>query len=137
MEEVAGRLIGLPFRFGGREVPDGLDCWGVVNVIYRDAFGVALPDYKHLSTDGPERTMRASGVIESDKVGWREVKSGCERPGDVVLFRRFGLPLHVGVVMGSGRMIHSDVPAGVVQARYDGATWAHRILGFYRHPRLT
>ena len=57
LDGVAGRLIGLPFRFGGRAVPDGLDCWGVVLVLYRDAFGIELPSYAGLSTAPVARRM--------------------------------------------------------------------------------
>lgn len=136
LEAVAARLVGIPYLLGGRDVPRGLDCWGLVVAIYRDAFGVPLQRWDGIDTSSPDGALTATYTITRASADWIEVENGRERPGDVVLLRRFGLPMHVAVVLGPGRMIHSDAPGGVTLARYDGATWAHRIVCFYRHPML-
>jgi cell wall-associated NlpC family hydrolase len=37
------RYVGLPYRAGGRE-RDGLDCWGLIRLIYREQLGIDLPE---------------------------------------------------------------------------------------------
>lgn len=40
----ATKYIGIPHVVGGR-CAEGLDCWGLLCVVYRDRFGIELPIY--------------------------------------------------------------------------------------------
>ena len=82
---VAGRLLGMPYLWGGRG-GDGIDCSGLVQLAY-GLCGVALP------RDSDQQ--RACG---------REVPAGDPlRRGDLVF-----LPGHVGMMTGADRLIHAN-----------------------------
>lgn len=131
--EVAQSLIGVPFRLRGRG-RDGLDCWGLVRLIYAEAYGIHLDE--HGDIDGSKaNAAHSAAVVEQERAGWAQVPAGEERQGDVVLLRHRGRPLHVGVVLWRGRMIHADEPHVRVEP-YDGIVWGKRVLGLYRHPLL-
>ena len=36
-------LVGTPYRYGGSSPDTGFDCSGLINYVYREAAGVALP----------------------------------------------------------------------------------------------
>ena len=131
LELAASALVGTPFAHGGRDPATALDCWGLVIVLYRGVLGAVLPDYP---VDGSrERRAAAAAQIEIDTAArWDSIGAGAEQPGDVVLLRRHGRPLHVGVVLPGARMAHADAPAGVTIERYDSLRWADLICGFYR-----
>lgn len=135
LERLASDLIGTPFLHRGRDPAVGLDCYGLLVLLYRQRWNIALP---HYATDGSRRHVaEAAGMIAADAAAnWIELGPGVEQPGDVVLLRRYGRPLHIGIVLGPGRMVHADEPAGVSMPRYDGVLWCSRIHAFYRHPAV-
>ena len=63
---------------------------------------------------------------------WREV-TGHERPGDVVLLRVRNHPIHVGMVVEPGRMLHIMAGCDAVIESYNGLEWRHRTLGVFRY----
>lgn len=131
----AAALIGAPFRHRGRG-PDAYDCWGLARTLYRQTWGLELPDY---DADGsPEHRARAAALVGTESCRWIEIAKGTnrERAGDLVLMLRYRRPLHIGVALGGKRMIHADEPEGVTAPRYDGPLWWPKVLGFHRHPDL-
>ena len=118
----AGRYLGTPYRYGGA-TPDGFDCSGFVQYVYR-AHGVTLP-----------RTSRQQ-VAAGERVGpaVRDL-----RPGDLMLFdatgERTGID-HVAIYAGGNRMIHATASGGGV--RYDdlsstrGAWFVKRLVAARR-----
>lgn len=135
LEQLASDLIGTPFLHRGRDPAIGLDCYGLVIALYRLRWSIDLP---HYATDGSRRhATEAARMIAADAAAsWIETAAGQERAGDVVVLRRLGLPLHLGIVLRPGLMAHADEPAGVTMPRYDGAQWCTKIDGFYRHTLL-
>lgn len=135
LESLAADLIGTPFVHRGRDPAVGLDCYGLVIVLYRLRWSIDLP---HYATDGSRRhAAEAARMIAADAAqSWSQVAAGQERAGDVVVIRRLGLPLHLGIVLRPGLMAHADEPAGVTMPRYDGALWCSKVSAFFRHSRL-
>jgi cell wall-associated NlpC family hydrolase len=127
-------LVGAPFVDGGRDRL-GLDCWGFVRLVYLE-LGLELPLYGDVYDRTTERETIARHV-EATAREWVEVPAGAERPGDVVLLRLLGRPMHVGMVIEPGLMAHADPVAGVVVERYRGCLWAKRVQAFYRRPEWT
>ena len=127
----AGHYIGLPFLSHGRD-RSGLDCWGLVRLAMAEQFGLALPSlvtsYRR-STD----VAGISGLIAAETQKWSPVVKGDEDLGDVIVLRLRGEPLHVGLVLGDGQMLHVERGINSAIESYRGPRWAERVFGFYRY----
>ena len=82
---------------------------------------------------GADREER-EGVIRREREWSAEVVLGEERPGDAVFLRAAGVVCHVGMVLGSGFMLHTQRSVGaVIEPYYPRGRWARRIE-FFRRP---
>jgi len=124
--------IEVPFKEGGRDL-SGWDCWGLCWYVARAEFGLELPVYsREYTTPLDYRALRH--LINTERTqSWREVPLGKERPGDVLVIRLRGQPIHVGLVIGGGRMLHCEASVGSVVESYEGPLWRNRIMGVYRY----
>jgi cell wall-associated NlpC family hydrolase len=128
------RYVGLPYRHGGRSL-DGLDCLGLVQLVWQEQFGVPLPPY-----DGPRWGLcRNREDIGAAAVAYAKsfvtIPKGEEQLGDGILIRTRGLPLHAALVVGDGLMLHIEEGNYSCIARYNSFEWASRIASFYRYAR--
>ncbi|HZF14663.1 MAG TPA: C40 family peptidase [Steroidobacteraceae bacterium] len=85
---LARRMIGSPYRFGGR-TPAGFDCSGLVYYAYEKA-GVTVP-----RTAAEQR--RASRALDRDEA----------EPGDLVFFKNDAHDPHVGIYLGGEWFVHA------------------------------
>ena len=95
-----------------------MDCWKLVCTIYKEEFDILLDP---LPIQTKEREF------------WEEVTPSKEQAGDLLVFRMAELKRHVGIVLGGGRMIHSDEAHGVVTELYRRDIWNSRLQTIYRH----
>lgn len=103
-------MIGTPYRWGGNDPSAGLDCSGLVSLVYRSAANVALPR--------TSRQMSQEGA---------PVRPGALRPGDLVFFNTVGRFSHVGIYVGEGRFVHSPSSGGKVRLEsLDSKYWTQR-----------
>lgn len=129
----SGMYVGLPFKEGGRD-RQGLDCYGLLRLVINERFDGAIPEYEGIAyRQGHDRDLLAALMDERIRL-WTPVPMGSERPGDGALLRVMGRPIHVGVVVSSGWMLHIEKDCDSVLERFDaGSRWGRRLLGFYRH----
>lgn len=129
--------VGLPWADKGRD-RRGLDCWGLARLVLAEQYGIALAawDDTYGSAADPTQTapVIAQGLALADP--WMAVPAGTERAGDGVLLRLAGSPVHLGLVVAPGWMLHAAPGHGVCLERYHGRRWRHRVEGFYRHRGL-
>lgn len=123
------KYVGIPFVDHGRDAT-GCDCWGLVRLIYKNEFDIDLPDLGPLygcttDKDGMKR------VYEDQLVKWSKVKK--PQIGDVVLLRIKGLPVHVGVMVDKGVMLHAERGIDSVVERVENSLWRNRVEGFYHY----
>ena len=104
----ADRYVGTRYVYGGT-TPDGFDCSGFVQYVYRKQ-GVELPRTSRQQGGAGERVAASLGAL---------------RPGDLMLFdasdARSGID-HVAIFAGGKRIIHATSSGGGV--RYDDLTTA-------------
>ena len=84
--QIANRLTGIPYRWGGASPRAGFDCSGLVQYVYAKV-GIRLPHYAAAQYGYGRRISRDS-----------------LRPGDLVFFSGLG---HVGIYAGGGKFIHA------------------------------
>jgi cell wall-associated NlpC family hydrolase len=138
------QYIGLPWRKLGRAAFDwrhrrfhpesaGVDCWGLVRLVLKEEFGIEVPEYAGTGLyDTAAERAELGQIISGGRGPWREVTRGHEEPGDGILLRMLGHPIHCGLVAAVGWMLHIEEGIDSCLERYDGLKWARRIEGFYR-----
>lgn len=129
--------IGVPWRERGRTPNEGWDCWGAYRWVLRETLGVELPSLDGAYTDADpqrdpgERHRRAKLLHE-----WVEVLGvrvdGAPQPGDALVFRMFGAPVHYGCYVGEGLFLHVPPGTQTCLERMDSPKWQPRLLGIYR-----
>ncbi|MFH1158913.1 MAG: NlpC/P60 family protein [Pseudomonadota bacterium] len=126
-----GHYIGLPFKEHGRD-REGVDCWGLVRLVMAEQFGIALPSYA-TEYDSTEKPDQLAHVVDKEKKRWTEIAPGQEISGDVVVMRMLGQPIHVGMVIGDGRMLHILKGIDATHESYMSSVWKDRVTGFFRY----
>ena len=120
--------IGVPFADRGRSRA-GWDCWGLVVALYKECFGISLPEGTDYTCADPKA---AGDALAEGSNSWVEVEIGKEKPGDVILVR----PCHAGLIVERAKMLNCCEEIGTVIERYDNSIWKRRIIGIYRHAEL-
>ena len=123
------RYIGRPYEIGGRG-PTSFDCAGLVIEFYRNELGIDLPPLLY----GPEVTrdeMAAVADVGIRSGKWNEIER--PSPGDVLVFRMFGQPTHVGVYVGGDDFLHSIEGKDSCLERV--SVWRSRLVGVLRWNR--
>ncbi|MGL5356161.1 MAG: C40 family peptidase [Cetobacterium sp.] len=94
---------GTKYKFSG-ETKRGVDCSGLVQILYREKFEIELPR--------TTKTMVVKGVRIKERDEW-EV-------GDLVFFKIGRRKTrHVGVYLGNNRFLHSSTSRGVIISELD------------------
>lgn len=127
----SNEYVKIPFTEKGR-TRKGVDCWGLVRLIYQERKGVSLPEFTgYTDTKDHENISR---LIREGSLSWQPVEKGSEAPYDVVVLKIMSDPWHVGLVVGCGWMVHSLRGSGVIHSDYmNDRAWRDRVLGFYRY----
>lgn len=134
--------IGIPFLANGRE-RSGCDCYGLVRLVIRERLGLALPGYAD-DYQGVDDRAAIAGLVHADLDRMEAVpcevqpfrSRGVERLGDVIVLRWKGQPVHMGVVVARGQMLHTYRKAESCCVEYSDAVYAWLILGIHRFPGL-
>lgn len=127
-----GDYVGLPFAERGRDRA-GVDCWGLVCLVYRECLARDLPSYddRYATLDPAERAHR-DALIAEGRARFEAVEPGAERAFDLALFASGGHAAHIGVVVEPGRMLHVQRGGASVVEDYRRPAWARRLVGFWR-----
>lgn len=134
LESWAAERVGTPFVEKGR-TREGYDCAGLMLAAYREVFGLELPPWTDRYRDLLDRDGIAA-LVNEQREAWRPILAGHERPGDTILLRIFGMPIHVGLVIAPGLFLHATESLGVCVEDYRSIMWRRRVLGFYRPQAL-
>ena len=140
------KWIGIPFADHGRG-PDAFDCYGLVHAIYREQFGIALPDYADAYIDAHDHASVADAVQAGLRDGWTEIDRVHETPrcGDLLVIKIAARPWHCGLMVTPERFLHcptqpdrrtgNEMGTSCIE-RLDALIWRRRIEGIYRHASL-
>jgi len=132
----AASYIGIEYADRGRTREGGLDCWGLVRLVYAERFGVILPSFAESYTGREDRAGIAAAIVGTAS-GSDWAPADRPRLGDVLSFRVGRDEGHVGMVLGGlaggGWMIHQLAGTRSCLERFDGRLWAPRLRGGYRY----
>ena len=91
--------IGVPYRWGGSSPITGMDCSGLVQLVFRNSVGVDLP------RTALEQSAQGNRVNQLDL-----------KPGDLVFFNTMGENIsHVGIYVGNGKFLHAPATGKLVR----------------------
>lgn len=125
----ANDYIGIPFRDGGRD-RDGVDCWGLVRLYYRERYRHELPSFE-IPVGQIREIMRR--VRDEERSGrWQRLDEPEE--GAIVTMAHAEHSHHLGLWVG-GMVMHVTRSTGFVVAqtlRSLGSSGFGRIQ-FYRY----
>lgn len=123
--------VGLPWALKGRDRA-GLDCWGLVRLVYAEMRGIDLP----AMVDGYETLAdkaQIATLIDGQRGNWVEVGREEARSFDVALFREGAADRHVGLVVRRGVMLHIAANCTSTIEPYSTARHGARLQGIYRY----
>ena len=126
----AAPYVGLPFAQHGR-TRAGVDCYGLLMLVLGEVFHVELPAYKYAHE---QDWGSIAAAVRQGQRDWVPVDDHDVRPGDGIVLRMRGLPLHVGVIVDTNPLTMLHVLRGVETCcqRLDNPVWKPRVVGIYR-----
>ena len=121
-------FVGTPFKEKGRDC-NGVDCWGLVYLVYKKFKKINLPTYSDSYTLADKKEIQR--LISGEKSKWKKVEN--PQIFDVLLFRINGTVSHTGIFVGKGKFIHALEDVGVVVESIYSVLWRKRLVGVYRY----
>lgn len=122
------KYIDIPFKAGGRD-RSGLDCWGLVRLIYKEEYNITLPSFSdeyHIDDD-----VRIRELFAQYREGWQQKENAEE--GDLVLLRVLGEETHVGVMLNNTQFIHVRLGSNCVVDSIVSDRWKSKVVGFFKY----
>jgi hypothetical protein len=110
-------LLGVNYRWGGNTPETGLDCSGLVRLVFHDTLGLPLPRRS-------DEISRVGGDVSPTEL----------QPGDLVFFNTLRRAFsHVGIYIGNNQFVHAPSSGGAVRVESLGASyWSARFDGARR-----
>lgn len=122
--------VGIPFKMQGRD-REGVDCWGLVRLVYQERFSVVLPEY--LTYDSTRAFKQIDELVQTGKREWNEVPRAEIKDFDLVVLKIGDLSPHVGIVCDDSKhFLHALEGANSVIEKLSGLRWGGRIDSFWR-----
>lgn len=135
----ASAYVGLPFA---EQLQHGVDCWRLVQLVYRQRAGIELPDYGAVKASDLSAVARE---MTRGRVTAPWVAVICPRELDVALMagyapdpagKTYRAPVHVGVMLSPSHVLHVERGTDSVAVPVTHPSVARRILGYYRHEEI-
>lgn len=140
----ANRYIGIEYEDYGRAAA-GADCWGLVRMVLAEQAGIAVPSWstRYETDENPDGLVE---LIGEQKIAgtWRRIAPTDERPLDLVELtqpvmaagRWKFLPLHIGIVVIPGWLLHVERATAAVLVDYHRPPMRNSVVAFWRHRDL-
>lgn len=122
-----------PYVEKGRST-SGVDCWGLVWLIYWEQLGIDVGHHDDLEYEGSKVNKQeiVERVRSTAEAEWGRV-SGNAQMFDVILFKIGSFTTHVGVVCSMRSFVHILQNTNVTIEDFSSPSWAKRIDSVWRH----
>lgn len=129
------KYVGLPFVDGGRTIA-GVDCWGLVRLIYARELDIDLPSYGETSAADLIKVSRAI-TADKDDEQWKSVDRSDLKAFDVAVMKFSGKRSigHVGIIVNARQVLHVEKATAAVIVPLDHWTVRERLECFRRHTK--
>jgi len=125
------RYIGIKYVSKGTDF-NGVDCYGLCKLFYKNEFQKDLPDYSEHYQDA-ENSNEATATVNYGIKEWKEVDKDEPELGDIIVFKILGLPTHVGIYLTDNEFLHCLPGRNSVIETLKSVTWNKRVQGIYRY----
>lgn len=126
------KYLGAPVVWRGRSLVTGIDCFGLVERVLPDEFGLSVAPAPELSADEGRGLIEAARTVRDRRSDWSPVHW---QEGAVCLWTLAARPVHVGICLHLPYFLHADWDACVVQvSSRDEQRWQRRLEGCYLPP---
>ena len=96
--------VGIPYVPCGRDW-QGVDCYGLLKLVYRDEYNIDLPDWLVDPVDLRDVNKHIEDAVTSGQF----TETDTPADGDIVVCYRTRAAHHIGVFVG-GSVLHADKP---------------------------
>ena len=97
-------ISGVPYEYGGR-TEAGLDCYGLVKLVYAKEYGITLPDWLTDEMSVGDKSRTIDSVVTSGD--WEEIDQPID--GCFVVCYRKRAAHHIGLYYGGGVLHCADM----------------------------
>lgn len=130
------KYINIPYKYMGRDF-DGVDCYGLMYIIYKYERKIELPDFLEIKYDknwykkGGNHVLDCRGSIKNT---WDDV-SEPYKMFDGLLFYLNSKKIvnHVGMYIGNGKFIHVHEGTNSCIERLDTKIWLSNLYSAIRY----
>ena len=98
------KYLGVPFKNMGRSFK-GIDCYGLVWLIFKEERGIELPDFTDLGYELEWRKKGQSHILENITEDWSKVDAPF-KIFDCHIFTDGKIASHIGLNIGHDKFIH-------------------------------
>lgn len=123
------QFLNIYYKKDGRSYT-GADCYGLCYLFNRDILNKIIPDFLGENIYGDESISR---VYEQKKSQFKKVATGKEVVGDIISLSLKGYPVHVGVIVQKGIMLHIMENKFASLESYINKKWDKRINSIWRY----
>lgn len=123
------KFIGISFKDCGRDY-DGVDCWGLCKLFYRDFLGIDIPDY---GID-PNDIARVSDKMKSEILGKNWVVLNEPEPFCIAVMKLKSKVInHAGILVDNNRLLQAYSKTGSCLVNIKTGIWK-RSIAYYVKP---
>lgn len=133
----------IPFLAEGRSIEHGLDCWGLIYVVYKTELGINLPKYDvDYNLNNDIDITRLSDLIKADACqnnGWHQITDkNLAQPFDVWVIPLSGIYTHVALYTSKNYMLHIQEGCNVTHEACNSLLWKRRMSRalLFRHEEM-
>lgn len=129
--------IGIPYKNRGRAF-DGIDCYGIIVLFYKQEFGITLSDYTEFNIQDYEQNWYKNNenhISNNWQKEWKAVEN--MQQYDSLLFSLFSNNMvnHCGIYLGDDKFLHIHENRTSCIERLT-TFWQNRLKGICRNKQL-
>jgi len=129
-KDLINKYLGFPYKHQGRDV-NGVDCWGLIKLVYKDFLNVDLLDTKE-DYANDWAVQGKNYFIENYYKEWDKTENPILL--DIVLFKNInGIANHAGLYLSQNKILHTCKLGTIITKLNSFNLFKLTLEGFYRY----